>query len=186
MTGRSADTGVVQAGLDFGDAARLDGGMTSPEFRAFGPDDTDWLVDRHGALYARDEGFDETFPALVREIVDGFLAGHDPAREGGWILWQGGARIGSVFVVQEAPGVAKLRLVLLEPQARGQGLGQRLLDQAMGFARGAGYRTMRLWTHESHRAAGRMYARNGFRLVGQEARQSFGQAVVAQFWEREL
>lgn len=186
MVWRSADAGGAQAGLDFGKAARLDGGMTNPDFRPFAAEDAAWLVERHGALYARDEGFDETFPALVREIVAAFLAGHDAAREGGWILWQGTARIGSVFVVQEAPGVAKLRLVLLEPGARGQGLGQRLLDHAMGFARGAGYRTMRLWTHESHGAAGRMYARNGFALVGQEARQSFGQAVVAQFWEREL
>jgi GNAT superfamily N-acetyltransferase len=158
----------------------------TPEFRPFMPEDAGWLVDRHGALYARDEGFDARFPALVREIVDGFLTAHDPAREAGWILWQGDRRQGSVFVVEEAPGVSKLRLVLLEPEARGQGLGQRLLDQAMGFARGAGYRTMRLWTHESHRAAGRLYARNGFRLVGQEARQSFGQPVVAQFWERAL
>lgn len=186
MVWRSAVVRGAQAGLDFGRVARLDSGMTSPEFRPFAADDAAWLVDRHGALYARDEGFDETFPALVREIVDGFLAGHDPVREGGWILWQEGARIGSVFVVTEAPGVAKLRLVLLEPQARGQGLGQRLLEQAMGFAQAAGYRTMRLWTHESHRAAGRMYARNGFHLVGQEARQSFGQAVVAQFWQRDL
>ena len=186
MVWRSAVVRGAQAGLDFGGDARSDAGMMTPEFRPFDPEDADWLVARHGALYARDEGFDETFPALVREIVDGFLAGHDPVREGGWILWQGGARIGSVFVVEEAPGVAKLRLVLLEPEARGQGLGQRLLEQAMGFARGAGYRTMRLWTHESHRAAGRMYARNGFHLVGQEARQSFGQAVVAQFWAREL
>ena len=160
--------------------------MTGPDLCPFSRDDADWLVARHGSLYARDEGFDDSFPALVREIVEAFLAGHDPAREAGWILWHEARRIGSVFVVEEAPGVAKLRLVLLEPEARGQGLGRQLLEHAMGFARAAGYRTMRLWTHESHRAAGRMYARAGFRLVGQEARQSFGQAVVAQFWERDL
>lgn len=152
----------------------------------FAAADADWLVDRHAALYARDEGFDETFGQLVREIVTAFLAGHDPGREGGWIAWQDGRRLGSIFVVQEEPGVAKLRLVLLEPEARGTGLAQRMLEHAMGFARGAGYVHMRLWTHESHRAAGRLYARNGFAMTGVESRHSFGRDVVAQTWERPL
>lgn len=156
------------------------------EFRLFDPDDLDWLVTRHGMLYARDEGFDASFPALVREIAEAFLAGHDRDRECGWIIWQGGVRVGSIFVVEEAPGVAKLRLVLLEPDRRGTGLAQAMLDRAMGFARKAGYRQMRLWTHESHRAAGRMYARNGFVLEASEPRHSFGRDVVAQFWARDL
>lgn len=156
------------------------------EFRLFQPEDLDWLVTRHGTLYARDEGFDASFPALVREIAEAFLAGHDSDRECGWIVWQGGVRVGSIFVVEEAPGVARLRLVLLEPDRRGTGLAQAMLDRAMGFARGAGYRQMRLWTHESHRAAGRMYARNGFVLEASEPRHSFGRDVVAQFWARDL
>jgi len=156
------------------------------DLRLFTADDADWLVDRHGSLYAEHEGFDASFPALVREIVTGFLAGHDADRERGWIVWQGGARIGSIFVVTEAPGVAKLRLVLVEPAARGSGLAQVMLETAMGFARAAGYTQMRLWTHESHRAAGRMYARNGFRLEASEPRHSFGRDVVAQFWTRDL
>ncbi len=156
------------------------------EFRLFTSDDADWLVDRHGALYARDEGFDATFPALVRDIVDAFVAGHDRARERGWIVWQGDVRLGSIFVVTEAPDVAKLRLVLLEPHARGTGVAQRMLDTALAFAQSAGYRQMRLWTHESHRAAGRMYARNGFTLEATEPRHSFGCDVVAQFWVRDL
>ncbi len=158
----------------------------TPEFRLFTPDDLEWLVTRHGELYAREEGFDATFPVLVGEIAAAFLAAHDAARECGWIVWQGAVRLGSIFVVEEAPGVAKLRLVLLEPQARGTGLAQAMLEQAMGFARAAGYRTMRLWTHESHRAAGRMYARNGFVLEASEPRHSFGRDVVAQFWTRDL
>lgn len=158
----------------------------TPDFRLFTRDDLDWLVTRHGELYARDEGFDASFPALVREIAEAFLAAHDAARECGWIVWQGGARVGSIFVVQQAPGVAKLRLVLLEPQARGTGLAQEMLERSMEFARDAGYRQIRLWTHESHRAAGRMYARNGFVLEASEPRHSFGVDVVAQFWVRDL
>jgi GNAT superfamily N-acetyltransferase len=152
----------------------------------FAAADADWLIDRHATLYARDEGFDATFGALVREIVLAFLADHDPLREGGWIARDGARRLGSIFVVQEGPGVAKLRLFLLEPEARGTGLAQAMLEQAMGFARGAGYRHMRLWTHESHRAAGRLYARNGFAMTATEARHSFGRDVVAQTWERAL
>lgn len=148
--------------------------------------DADWLVDRHAALYARDEGFDASFGQLVREIVEAFLAGHDPEREAGWIARDGTRRLGSIFVVQEAPGVAKLRLFLIEPEARGTGLAQAMLEHAMAFARIAGYRHMRLWTHESHRAAGRLYARNGFAMTAAEARQSFGCQVVAQTWERPL
>lgn len=152
----------------------------------FAVTDADWLVERHATLYARDEGFDDSFGHLVREIVTAFLASHDPTREAGWIAWEGGRRLGSIFVVQEIPGVAKLRLVLLEPEARGTGLAQAMLDHAMGFARSAGYGHMRLWTHESHRAAGRLYARNGFAMTAAEARHSFGRDVIAQTWERPL
>lgn len=157
--------------------------------RTFGAGDADWIVARHAELYARDEGFDETFGALVAEIVETFLRKHDPARERGWIGHRGDLRLGSIFCVQEnpaAPEVAKLRLFLLEPEARGTGLAQRLLDTCMGFARGAGYRHMRLWTHESHRAAGRLYTRNGFALTAAQAVRSFGQDVVEQTWERPL
>jgi GNAT superfamily N-acetyltransferase len=175
--------GRRQCGWTFDAGKALFLHMTS-EFHRFAPTDADWLVARHGDLYALDEGFDASFPDLVRQILDAFVAHHDPATEGGWILWQDDRRIGSVFVVRESSDTAKLRLVLLEPEARGLGLGQRLLDQAIGFARAAGYRRMRLWTHESQRAAGRLYARNGFDFVASEPRQSFGCDVVAQYWER--
>ncbi len=157
--------------------------MDEVKLRPFAASDADWVISRHGALYAAEEGYDATFEALVAEIVADFLRHHDPDCEAGWIAVQGETRLGSIFVVKEAAGVAKLRLVLLEPVARGSGLARRMLDHAMGFARDAGYHQMRLWTHESHVAAGRLYARAGFRLVSATPAQAFGQPVVDQIWE---
>lgn len=154
--------------------------------RAFTPEDADWLIARHGTLYAEEEGYDASFEALVATIVGDFLASRRPGREEGWILWRGAQRLGSIFVVEEDATTAKLRLVLLEPSARGAGHAQRMLDHAMDFARDAGYSAMRLWTHESHRAAGRLYARNGFTLVASAPARAFGQDVVDQTWERRL
>lgn len=159
------------------------------DLRALAPGDGGWIVGRHGALYAADEGFDASFEALVAEIVAGFLRHNDPARERGWIAWRDGVRLGSIFCVAEGPAepeTARLRLFLLEPGARGSGLAQRMLDTCLDFARGAGYRRMRLWTHESHRAAGRLYARNGFALCDRHPAHSFGVDVVEQSWERAL
>jgi GNAT superfamily N-acetyltransferase len=150
------------------------------------PQDADWITACHAALYARDEGFDSSFGDLVAQIVAGFLSSHDPSCERGWIAWQGETRLGSIFCVQEGPGVARLRLFLVEPEARGTGLAQHMLDTCLGFARGAGYRRIRLWTHESHRAAGRLYARNGFVLTASAPARSFGQDVIEQDWERDL
>ncbi|MDP4032189.1 MAG: GNAT family N-acetyltransferase [Pseudorhodobacter sp.] len=158
-----------------------------PVIRSFTADDADWLTARHAELYARDEGFDETFGVLVADIIAAFLASHDPTCEAGWIAQSDAQRLGSVFCVRDGvPGCAKLRLFLIEPDARGTGLAQMMLDTCLGFARGAGYRQIRLWTHESHRAAGRLYARNGFALVGSQSKLSFGQNVVEQFWQRDL
>jgi GNAT superfamily N-acetyltransferase len=161
---------------------------TPARIRPFTAADLDWIVERHGALYAAAEGFDATFPALVRSIAAAFLAAHDPAREAGWIAEAGGLRAGSIFCVSEAPGgeTAKLRLFLVEPDWRGTGLAGRLLDTCLGFARGTGYRHIRLWTHESHRAAGRLYARSGFALTDSRPAHSFGVDVVEQTWERPL
>lgn len=149
--------------------------------------DAGWLIERHGVLYARDEGFDASFEALVAEILAAFIRDHDSATERGWIAEEAGRRLGSIFCVRSGePGVAKLRLFLLVPEARGRGLGQRLLDECLGFARAAGYRRLKLWTHESHRAACALYARNGFGCTASFPVRSFGVDLVEQTWEIDL
>ena len=152
------------------------------DLRPFTAADRDWLVEAHGRLYAEAEGFDESFGALVAEILDAFLAGHDPARERGWIAWRGGVRLGSIFCVDAGGGLAKLRLFLLVPEARGSGLGRRLLQTCTDFARETGYVGMTLWTHESHRAACALYASEGWRLDTSVPVVSFGQPLVEQQW----
>lgn len=152
-----------------------------------GPGDIDWLVAEHARLYARDEGFDASFPVLVRQILKDFAANHDPACEGAFIPWDADRRLGSIFCVRGAePGTAKLRLFLVVPEARGLGLGKRLLGDCMDFARGHGYRRMELWTHESHRAACALYEKAGWRMVREEPKRSFGRDVVEQGWEVDL
>lgn len=153
---------------------------------ALRPGDAGWVIARHAELYARDEGYDASFEGLVAQILGGFLQAHDPARERGWIARSGARRLGSIFVMAEDAETARLRLVLVEPEARGTGLAQRMLDAALSFARAAGYRRMLLWTHESHRAAGRLYARNGFALTAAAPARAFGCDVVDQTWERAL
>ena len=144
------------------------------------------MVALHAESYARDEGFDSSFGPLVAGILDDFLAQNDPAREAGWIAWQGDQRLGSIFCVRISDEQAKLRLFILDQAARGKGLGRRLLDHNMQFARRAGYQRMTLWTHESHRAAGALYAGAGWSLVSSLPVTSFGQALIEQHWEIEL
>lgn len=163
-----------------------DGVMSDIEIRKFAPEDRDWLVDAHGEHYARAEGFDASFPLLVAEILDDFLAGHDPVREAGWIAWQGDVRLGSIFCVKLEEQTAKLRLFLLIDRARGKGLGKTLLATCMGFARGQGYCRMKLWTHESHQAAGALYTKTGWTLMSSEPVVSFGVSLVEQHWEIDL
>jgi GNAT superfamily N-acetyltransferase len=149
--------------------------------------DAGWLIQQHGEIYAREEGFDATFEPLVAEILVDFLRNRDPDTERAFIAAGQGTRLGSIFCVQSGePGVAKLRLFLLVPEARGLGLGQRLLDACLGFARKAGYRRMRLWTHESHTAACALYAGNGFTLTRSEPVRSFGVDLVEQTWQMDL
>jgi GNAT superfamily N-acetyltransferase len=156
--------------------------MTQIEIRRFTPEDRDWLVHEHRVNFARDEGFDNSFGDLVAEILDGFLADHDPRDEAGWIAWDGAQRLGSIFCVRLDAQTAKLRLFLLTPGARGKGLGRRMLGTCMGFAREQGYGGMTLWTHESHRAAGALYARNGWSLIDSKPVTSFGKPNVEQTW----
>ncbi|MGJ8544905.1 MAG: GNAT family N-acetyltransferase [Sulfitobacter sp.] len=150
--------------------------------RRFEAGDRDWLHGEHRGGYARDEGFDASFGVLVGQILDGFLASHDPVCEAGWIAQQEGVRLGSIFCVRHDETSAKLRLFLLNAQARGKGLGRRLLLHNMGFAREVGYRRMQLWTHESHRAACALYAQNGWEMTQAKPVMSFGRANVEQSW----
>ena len=128
------------------------------------PGDMGWIVHRHGALYQAEYGYDERFEALVARVVADFIEHLDPARERCWIAERNGETVGSVFVVGKSKHVAKLRLLLVEPSARGLGIGKRLVDEVVQFARGAGYRKVVLWTQSELTAARRIYARRGIPL----------------------
>lgn len=156
--------------------------MDGIELHRFEAADRDWLVRAHEAHYSEVEEFDASFGVLVARIVDTFLTQNDPAREAGWIAWKGERRVGSIFCVGLTGQTAKLRLFLLTQDVRGNGLGAHMLAQCMGFARDAGYRDMQLWTHESHRAAGALYARTGWTLTGSRPVVSFGKTNVEQTW----
>ncbi|MEL6169310.1 MAG: MarR family winged helix-turn-helix transcriptional regulator [Pseudomonadota bacterium] len=146
--------------------------------------DMGWLIQQHAELYARDEGFDDSFEPLVAEILAAYARTRDRQTERAFIACRGKVRLGSIFCVQSGEaGVAKLRLFLLVPEARGLGLGRRLLQACLGFAREAGYVRMRLWTHESHEAACALYAKHGFVLTRSEPVHSFGVDLVEQTWE---
>jgi len=148
--------------------------------------DMGWVVQSHGSLYAREYGFDSSFESLVAEISAKFLASFDASRERCWIAELDGAQVGSVFLVRHTDDVAKLRLLLVDPAGRGQGLGQRLVAECLSFARQCGYRRITLWTQSILVAARRIYQDAGFVLVGSEPHRSFGQSLIGETWERDL
>ncbi|HEV8359993.1 MAG TPA: helix-turn-helix domain-containing GNAT family N-acetyltransferase [Candidatus Thermoplasmatota archaeon] len=150
------------------------------------PGDLGWVVHRHGALYAQEHGYDDHFEALVTDVVAKFARHHDPARERGWIAERDGAIVGSVFLVQKSTQVAQLRLLLVEPSARGRGLGTRLVDECVRFARKAGYRKIVLYTHDTLHAARHVYQRAGFELLEEEPETTFGPKLMGQTWALDL
>lgn len=148
--------------------------------------DAGWLVQQHGELYAVDEGFDATFEALVAEILAAFIRDHDPLNERAFIATRGGQRLGSVFCTHESDEVAKLRLFLLVPEARGLGLGRQLLEACLGFSKGRGYKVLTLWTHKSHVAACALYEKYGFEMTGEVPVHDFGVDLIRQNWQIDL
>jgi GNAT superfamily N-acetyltransferase len=150
--------------------------------RPFQAADADWVVQTHQRLYAEAEGYDATFGDLVAGIVRDFIRDFDPVGEAGWIAEADGRRLGCVFCKKIDAEVAKLRMLLVEPRARGTGLGRRLVRTCMQFARDRGYRHMTLWTHDSHKAAIAIYEAEGWKLVSSVPGVAFGVRVVDQEW----
>jgi DNA-binding MarR family transcriptional regulator/N-acetylglutamate synthase-like GNAT family acetyltransferase len=147
------------------------------------PGDFGWVVHQHGLVYAREYGWDARFEALVAQIISDFITNFDPARERGWIAEMNGERVGCIFLVRKDDETAKLRMLLVDPKARGSGLGSRLVEECIRFARKAGYKKMTLWTYANLVAARHIYEKTGFRLVAQEPDPTYAPGLVNETWE---
>jgi len=183
--------------LNTGDQQKLLSAMTTIEdllvpeskrcdpyiIRSYAAGDAGWITERHGAIYAQEYGWDETFEGLVAEILARFLKEHDAEREEIWIAEQNGERLGSVMLVDAGKQTAQLRLLLVEPKARGKGLGNRLVRECIEFAKRKRYRKMKLWTQSNLLDARRLYERFGFQIIEEKPHHSFGHDLVAEVWE---
>jgi DNA-binding MarR family transcriptional regulator/GNAT superfamily N-acetyltransferase len=196
LDSRSAnDVGAVLGTLSDADQERLIGAMREIErvldkprapvivLRPPHPGDLGWIVERHGALYAREYRWNEQFEALVAQIVGEYAAKHDPAREAAWIAEVDGERAGCILCVKKTATTAQLRLLLVEPSARGLGIGRKLVDECIRFARDRGYKRMVLWTNDVLHSARRIYEAAGFQLTASGKHHSFGHDLVEQTWE---
>jgi DNA-binding MarR family transcriptional regulator/GNAT superfamily N-acetyltransferase len=195
-----AEVGAMIKGLPSAEQNRLIAAMSTIEgllgeraqpktpylLRNHQPGDMGWVIHRHAVLYADEYGWGERFEALVARIAGEFIEKFDPKRERCWIAERDGAIVGSVFLVKKSDRVAKLRLLLVEPSARGLGIGARLVEECIRFARQAGYRKITLWTHSILLAARGIYHKSGFRLVKRERHQSFGPKVMGEIWDLTL
>ena len=151
------------------------------------PGDYGWVIQRHGALYSSEWGYDERFEALVARIVAEYVENFDPHREHAWIAERDGEPVGTVFLVRKSKSTAKLRLLLVEPSARGLGIGKRLVEECIRFARQAGYKKIELWTQSELKAARGIYKQTGFRLVDEKSHHSWGRSkLVSEVWELKL
>ena len=167
-----------------------EGGRTDPRsylLRQHKPGDMGWVVYRHGVLYSQEYGYDERFEALVAEIVAEFVKNYNAKRKHCWIAESDGQILGTIFLVEKSKTVSKLRLLLVEPSARGMGIGKRLVAECVDFARKAGYKTMMLWTQSELTAARKIYQQAGFQLVGEKRHDSWGcKNLIAETWRMKL
>jgi DNA-binding MarR family transcriptional regulator/GNAT superfamily N-acetyltransferase len=165
---------------------RTEGSRAGIVLRPHRPGDMGWVTSANAMLYAQEYGWDISYEALVGKITAEFIEKFDPARERCWIAEMDGDRVGSVFCVAKTREIAKLRLLIIDPKARGRGLGKQLVDECMRFAKDSGYRRMTLWTQSILTAARAIYAKAGFELVAEEPHHSFGVDLIGETWERDL
>ncbi|MGB7180432.1 MAG: GNAT family N-acetyltransferase [Burkholderiaceae bacterium] len=154
--------------------------------RAPKPGDIGWVIQAHGRLYAQEYGWDQTFEALVADVASSFIKNFDARYEACWIAERDGENLGSVFLVRKDEETAQLRLLIVDPRARGLGLGNRLVAECIGFARQKGYKTLTLWTNDILVTARHIYQNAGFALINEEPHHSFGHDLIGQNWDLKL
>jgi len=195
-----SDVAMMLARLSVAEEKRLVGALREVEallgdeaprrvpyiLRPHQPGDMGWVIQRHGELYTREYGWDDTFEAFVAEIAAKFIKEFDPKKERAWIAEKDGENVGCVFLVRESDEVAKLRLLLVDPKARGLGIGKRLVEECIKFARLKSYKKITLWTNDILTTARHIYEQTGFKLVSEERHHSFGHHLVGQNWELAL